>query len=235
VHAGAIYLHRGEQFRIAALDLDAAVAFVEPSEDDYYTQSRDITDIRVLEVTRKTRAGRVDLFFGSVDVTNQVVAYARKRMYSGEIIDVTPLDLPEQRLETRAVWYEVSQALLEEAAVPPKSVPGAAHAAEHCAIGLLPLFAMCDRWDIGGVSFAEHPDTGLCTIFIYDGYPGGAGIAERGFESGVEHLKATLARIRECPCAHGCPSCVQSPKCGNGNEPLDKVAAGRMLAAILRP
>jgi DEAD/DEAH box helicase domain-containing protein len=233
VHRGAVYLHRGEQFRVESLDLDAGVAFVVPSEDDYYTQSRDITDIRVLEVMKKERVGRVDLHFGRVDVTNQVVAFARKRMYSGEIIDVTPLDLPEMRLDTRAVWYEVAPALLDEAGVSHAAVAGAAHAAEHCAIGLLPLFAMCDRWDIGGVSFAEYPDTGLCTVFVYDGYPGGAGIAERGFEAGEDHLRATLQRIRECPCASGCPSCVQSPKCGNGNEPLDKDGAARLLAAVL--
>ena len=233
VHPGAVYLHRGEQFRVAALDLDASVAFVVPSDDDYYTQSRDVTDVRVLETVKKTRVGAVDLLFGRVLVTNQVVAYARKRQYTGELLDVVPLDMPEMQLETRAVWYEVPPALLDEAHILPGDVAGAAHAAEHAAIGLLPLFAMCDRWDIGGVSFAEYPESGLCTIFVYDGYPGGAGIAERGFEAGAQHLRATLQRIRECPCLAGCPSCVQSPKCGNGNEPLDKEGAARLLATVL--
>jgi len=233
VHPGAVYLHRGEQFRVAALELDSSVAFVVPSDDDYYTQSRDVTDVRVLETLRKARVGAVDLLYGRVMVTNQVVAYARKRQYTGELLDVVPLDMPEMQLETRAVWYEVPPALLDEARILPGDVAGAAHAAEHAAIGLLPLFAMCDRWDIGGVSFAEYPESGLCTIFVYDGYPGGAGIAERGFEAGVEHLRATLQRIRECPCTAGCPSCVQSPKCGNGNEPLDKAAAARLLATVL--
>ena len=234
VHSGAIYLHQGRQFLVSALDLDARVALVSPSEDDCYTQPRDITDIRVLDVERKGRAGAVDLFFGSVEVTNQVVAYARKRLYTGEVVEVVPLDLPEMTLETRSVWYTVPDQLLADARIDPPDVGGSAHAAEHAGIGLLPLFAMCDRWDIGGVSTPEHPDTGTCTVFIYDGYPGGAGIAERGFEAGAEHLRATLDAIRGCRCERGCPSCVQSPKCGNGNEPLDKRGAIRLLATILR-
>ncbi len=233
VHPGAIYLHRGEQFRVESLDLESGVALVEPCEVDYATQSRDVTDLRVIEILRKSRAGRVDLFFGTVHVTNRVVAYSRIRIPTGALLDVTPLDLPEQRLATTAVWYEVPPDILGEARITGAAVAGAAHAAEHCAIGLLPLFAMCDRWDVGGVSFAEYPASGLCTVFVYDGYPGGAGIAERGFAMGADHLRATLDRITTCPCRSGCPSCVQSPKCGNGNEPLDKGAARRMLAAML--
>ncbi|TMK21887.1 MAG: DUF1998 domain-containing protein, partial [Actinobacteria bacterium] len=148
--------------------------------------------------------------------------------------DVVPLDLPEQRLETRSVWYTVPDQILADAKIEPPDVGGSAHAAEHTGIGLLPLFAMCDRWDIGGVSTPLHQDTGACTVFIYDGYPGGAGIAERGFEAGAEHLGATLEAIAGCHCESGCPSCVQSPKCGNGNEPLDKHGAIRMLSTILR-
>ena len=234
VHPGAIYLHQGRQFRVSSLDLDARVALVEPSDDDAYTQPRDITDIRVLEIERKGRVGAVDLFFGSVEVTNQVTSYVRKRIYTGEVLEIVPLDLPEVRLETRSVWYTVPDHMLGEAGIEPRDVPGSAHAAEHAAIGLLPLFAMCDRWDIGGVSTAEHQDTGMCTVFVYDGYPGGVGIAERGFEAGAEHLRATLDAIRACRCESGCPSCVQSPKCGNGNEPLDKHGAIRLLARILQ-
>jgi DEAD/DEAH box helicase domain-containing protein len=233
VHPGAIYLHQGRQYHVDSLDIEARVALVRPTDEDAYTQARDITDIRILDVERNGRAGSVDLFFGVVEVTNQVVSYVRKRLYTGDVLDVVPLDMPEQRLETRAVWYTVPPSLLERARIAPVDVPGSAHAAEHAAIGLLPLFAMCDRWDIGGVSTAEHPDTGMCTVFVYDGYPGGAGIAERGFSSGAEHLRATLDAIRACRCEQGCPSCVQSPKCGNGNEPLDKHGAARLLAAIL--
>ncbi len=233
VHRGAIYLHQGQQYLVEALDLEARVALVRPTDDDCYTQARDITDIRIREIERKARVGTTELFFGAVDVTSQVVSYVRKRLYTGEVLDVVPLDLPEAQLSTRAVWYTVPGTLLDAARIAPSDVGGSAHAAEHAQIGILPLFAMCDRWDIGGVSTAEHPDTGMCTIFIYDGYPGGAGIAERGFEAGADHHRATLEAIRACRCERGCPSCVQSPKCGNGNEPLDKNGAARLLAAVL--
>jgi DEAD/DEAH box helicase domain-containing protein len=233
LHPGAIYIHQGEQFRVRALDLGAAVALVEPVNAAYYTQARDITDIHVVNVDARKEAGEVDLFLGDVVVSNQVVGFVRKRLYTNETLDEEPLDLPEQTLLTKAVWYAVPPELLETANLGPEDVPGAAHAAEHAAIGIMPLFAMCDRWDIGGVSTAEHPDTGMCTVFIYDGYPGGAGFAARSFEAGDEHLRATLETIRGCPCESGCPSCVQSPKCGNGNEPLDKNGAARLLDAIL--
>jgi DEAD/DEAH box helicase domain-containing protein len=235
VHAGAIYIHQGEQFEVRALDLGANVAVVSPVDVAHYTEARDITDIRIETVHDRKRAGAVELFFGDVVVSNQVVGFVRKRLYSNETLDEQPLDLPEQTLRTAAVWYTVPAHILVAARLDPASVPGAAHAAEHAAIGLMPLFAMCDRWDIGGVSTAEHPDTGMCTVFIYDGYPGGAGFAARSFEAGTEHLRATMEAIMSCPCERGCPSCVQSPKCGNGNEPLDKDGAARLLAAILTP
>jgi len=233
LHAGAIYLHQGEQFEVHALDLDNLVALVAPTNATHYTQARDITDIRVLSVEDSKPAGAAELFFGTVEVSNQVVGYVRKRLYTNEVIDETPLDMPVQSLETKAVWYTVAESVLRRASVVPSAVSGAVHAAEHAAIGIMPLFAMCDRWDIGGVSTAGHQDTGACTVFIYDGYPGGAGFAARSFEAGTEHMRATLETITGCRCETGCPSCVQSPKCGNGNEPLDKAAAARLLAAIL--
>jgi DEAD/DEAH box helicase domain-containing protein len=235
VHPGAVYLHQGQQFTVEALDLEAGVALVSPADEDCYTQARDLTDVRILAVERTGRAGAAPLFFGRVEVTTQVVSYVRRRLYTGEVLDVVPLDLPETVLETQAVWYTVPPAVLAAARIAPADVAGAAHAAEHAGIGLLPLFAMCDRWDVGGVSTPEHPDTGACTVFIYDGYPGGAGIAERGFEAGALHLAATLDAIRSCRCEAGCPSCVQSPKCGNGNQPLSKDGAARLLEAILAP
>jgi DEAD/DEAH box helicase domain-containing protein len=233
VHPGAIYLHQTEQYRVSALDLGAGVALVRPSDEDVFTQSRDVTDIRVLSSDRKASLGRTEAFFGSVEVTTQVVAAVTKRLFTSEVLGVAPLDLPPMTLRTTAVWYTVPDHLLERAGLGPAEVPGSAHAAEHAAIGLLPLFAMCDRWDIGGVSTAMHPDTGQCTVFVYDGYPGGAGIAERGFAAAVAHQQATLEAIAGCRCEAGCPSCVQSPKCGNGNHPLDKAGAVRMLEAIL--
>ncbi|HEX2032128.1 MAG TPA: DEAD/DEAH box helicase [Actinomycetota bacterium] len=232
-HPGAIYLHQGEQYEVAGLDLDRHVALVRRSDSDYYTQSRDTTDIEVLSVLAESKLGDTPMLFGDVRVTTQVVGYQRKHHLTGEVLDLVALDLPEQTLETRSVWWAVPDAVIARAGVPPAALPGAAHAAEHAAIGLLPLIATCDRWDVGGVSTAFHPDTGSCAIFIYDGYPGGAGISERGFGSGERLLRATMEAIRACPCQSGCPSCVQSPKCGNGNEPLDKDRAADLLREML--
>ncbi len=202
-------------------------------EPDHSTSARDVTDLRVVETLRSRTAGGVALHFGTVDVTSQVVSFLRKRLGSGEVLGEQPLDLPPRELRTRAVWYEVSEQVLAAAGLDPGDVPGAAHAAEHAAIGLLPLFATCDRWDIGGVSTALHADTGACSVFVYDGHPGGAGFAERGYVRGAAWLRATRDAIGSCECATGCPSCVQSPKCGNGNEPLDKAGAVRLLTAVL--
>ncbi|MGA9160781.1 MAG: DEAD/DEAH box helicase [Actinomycetota bacterium] len=236
VHPGAVYLHQGEQFEVRELDLAGGVAIVTRSDPDYYTQSRDTTDIEVVvEAERARLSDRAETSFGTVRVTNQVVAYARKHVATGEVLEIVPLELPPVLLETRAVWWAPSQDVLERASVRSPAVPGAAHAAEHAAIGLLPLVATCDRWDVGGVSTAYHPDTGSCAIFVYDGYEGGAGIAERGFASARRWLEATLETVANCLCPLGCPSCVQSPKCGNGNEPLDKAGAASLLAAMLGP
>jgi DEAD/DEAH box helicase domain-containing protein len=166
-------------------------------------------------------------------VTNQVVGFQRRLVATGEVLGVEPLDLPPRHLVTKAVWYTVGEQALAEAGLAAADVPGAAHAAEHAAIGLLPLFATCDRWDLGGVSTALHPDTGQATVFVYDGHPGGAGFAERGFVRAREWLRATRDVVVDCECLAGCPSCVQSPKCGNGNEPLDKAGARRLLDLVL--
>ncbi len=232
-HEGAVYLHQGESWLVDALDLEESVALVHAEEPDYSTSARDVTDIEVVEELRARSYDGVDLVFGTVDVTSQVVSYLKKRHGSGEVLGEEPLDLPPRQLRTRAVWYTVSPALLEAAGLSSADVPGAAHAAEHAAIGLLPLFATCDRWDIGGVSTALHPDTGTCTVFVYDGHPGGAGFAEQGWVRGAAWLRATREAIASCECPSGCPSCVQSPKCGNGNEPLDKAGAVRLLDVVL--
>ncbi len=232
-HTGAVYLHQGESYVVELLDLEESVALVRPDEPDYSTSARDVTDLRIAETLRSTSYDGVVLSFGTVDVTHQVVSYLRKRLGSGEVLGEEPLDLPPRQLTTRAVWYTVDASLLEAAALAWADVPGAAHAAEHAAIGLLPLFATCDRWDIGGVSTALHEDTGLATVFVYDGHPGGAGFSERGFTRAGDWLQATRDAIASCECATGCPSCVQSPKCGNGNEPLDKAGAVRLLDVVL--
>ena len=232
-HTGAVYLHQGESYVVEQLDLDEAVALVRAEEPDYSTSAREVTDIRVAETLRTAAFDDVSLSFGSVDVTHQVVAYLKKRLGSGEVLGEEPLDLPARQLRTKAVWYTISAELLASVGLEWADVPGAAHAAEHAAIGLLPLFATCDRWDIGGVSTALHEDTGLATVFVYDGHPGGAGFAERGHARAADWLRATRDAIASCECASGCPSCVQSPKCGNGNEPLDKDGAVRLLDVVL--
>jgi DEAD/DEAH box helicase domain-containing protein len=232
-HTGAVYLHQGETYVVERLDLEESVALVRPDDPDYSTSARDVTDIRVVETLRSASYQGVTLSFGTVDVTNQVVSFLRKRLGSGEVLGEEPLDLPPRELRTRSVWYTVPAEVLTQAGLEWADVPGAAHAAEHAAIGLLPLFATCDRWDIGGVSTALHEDTGECTVFVYDGHPGGAGFAERGYARGAAWLQATRDAIASCECTTGCPSCVQSPKCGNGNEPLDKAGAVRFLDAVL--
>jgi DEAD/DEAH box helicase domain-containing protein len=233
VHPGAVYLHQGQAWRVVDLDLDDRVAYVEQSAGDEMTQTRSETDIRILAVDRVERISKVRLCLGSVEVFEQVVGFQRKDTRTGEVLGMVDLDLPPTRLITRAFWYEIDPATLARAGIANGDWPGTLHAAEHAAIGMLPLFTICDRWDVGGVSTALQADTGTPTIVIYDGYPGGAGIAELGFDAGRLLLERTLEAIEACPCATGCPSCVQSPKCGNLNEPLDKSGAAALLRAIL--
>ena len=233
VHQGAVYLHQGVSYVVDELDLTDSVALVHRDDPDWSTAARDTTDIKVISTLRERDLGELTLHHGTVDVTNQVVSYLRRRHLTGQVLDETPLDLPARQLRTRAVWYTLSDAAIGKAGLAPADVPGAAHAAEHAAIGLLPLFATCDRWDIGGVSTALHPDTDRMTVFVYDGQPGGAGFAARGYDTAEQWLRATREAVASCECEAGCPSCVQSPKCGNGNEPLDKAGAVRLLDAVL--
>ena len=234
LHPGGVYLHQGETYLVRELDLVRRVAVVDESDPDFYTQARDVTDIQVVnQIDHSSEFGAVAMSFGTVHVTNQVTGFVRKLVATGEIAGEETLALPPMTLETKAIWWALPGGVLVHAGIGPRELPGAIHAAEHAAIGLLPLVATCDRWDVGGVSTPLHDDTGLTTIFVYDGYPGGAGVTERGFRSARRWLEATFERVRECPCRDGCPSCVQSPKCGNGNEPLDKRAAAALLAAIL--
>lgn len=232
LHEGAVHLHQGETFVVDELDLDGGVAFVHAAEPGWTTSARQVTSIVVDEITDEAVHGAVTSALARVRVTGQVTGYLRT-LPTGEVLDLVELDLPPQTLRTAAVLYTVTPELLTRAGIAQNRVPGALHAAEHAAIGLLPLVASCDRWDIGGVSTAEHPDTGLPTVFVYDGQPGGAGFAERGFAQLRHWLGATLSAIESCACAQGCPSCVQSPKCGNGNHPLDKAGARLLLRAVL--
>ncbi|HEU0213942.1 MAG TPA: DEAD/DEAH box helicase [Jiangellaceae bacterium] len=233
VHSGAVYVHQGETYVVESLDLDHGVAVVRPDTPDYTTTARDVSDLRVLDEERTATWGAARLAFGSVEVSSQVVGLLKRRFGTGEVLGEEPLDLPPRELRTRAVWWSMPDPVVAAAGVSTEAAPGAAHAAEHAAIGMLPLVATCDRWDIGGMSTARHADTGMLTVFVHDGHPGGAGFAERGFDAATAWLRATRDAITACPCPEGCPSCVQSPKCGNGNDPLDKTGAVRLLDALL--
>jgi DEAD/DEAH box helicase domain-containing protein len=232
VHGGAVYLHLGEAYRVLELDHEARAALVEPFAGDEYTQAKKDTMTAILETARTERRLGVDLSFGAVTVTEQVVAYQRKRIQDGETIETVALDLPQTEFETEAVWFPPESGMLEGLEEMPRLL-GSLHAAEHSLIALLPLWAMCDRWDIGGLSTNLHFQTGRPTIFVYDGHAGGVGITERGFDA-FEGWAADTAKLLDgCPCDHGCPSCVQSPKCGNLNEPLDKAGALTLLQRML--
>jgi DEAD/DEAH box helicase domain-containing protein len=231
VHDGAIYLHMGRSYLVRELDLGSRRAVLEPFDGDYFTQAKreSMTYIERLEARRMTSG--VTLSYGSVVYSETVLGYQRKRLQDMEVIDFQSLDLPTTEFPTRALWYELDE-LIDGEPFPPAALLGALHALEHGQIAVLPLIAMCDRWDIGGLSTNAHPQTGGPTIFIYDGHPGGVGITRRGFEE-FERLVTDAQRlIGECPCRSGCPSCVQSPKCGNLNEPLHKAGALELLARM---
>jgi DEAD/DEAH box helicase domain-containing protein len=233
VHEGAVYLHLGRAYEVRELDLTVRRALLEPFGDDYYTQAKreSITYIERLQERREVMG--VTLSFGSVVVEETVLGYQRKSLQDQEVIDFNALALPSVEFETRALWYELDD-LLESEEFPLQQLLGALHAVEHSQIAVLPLIAMCDRWDIGGLSTNAHPQTGGPTIFIYDGHPGGVGLTRRGFDQ-FERLTADARRlVGECPCRSGCPSCVQSPKCGNLNEPLSKHGALELFGRMAR-
>jgi DEAD/DEAH box helicase domain-containing protein len=230
-HDGAVYLHQGESYLVGSLDLDDKVALVEPRDPGYTTQAHDVTDIDVTGERQRVRWGAADLVLAEVTVTRQVTGYTRVRSDKKTRGPEIELQLPERTLATAAVLWTIPNDRVVP--LPGNDLPGAAHAAEHASIGLLPLFATCDRWDIGGLSTELHPATGQLTVFVYDGQPGGAGFAERGFAVAANWLRATRDAIHSCPCETGCPSCIQSPKCGNGNNPLSKPGAVALLDILL--
>ena len=232
VHVGAVYVHQGQAFLVDEYDEEGGFAVVHRDNPDYSTMARTVTEIEILSTDSVRDWGDATIGFGAVDVSHQVVSFLRRRTGSGEVLSEEPLELPARSLRTKAVWWTLTSTAAAEA-LDTAHIPGAAHAAEHAAIGMLPLLATCDRWDVGGVSTAMHRDTGMVTIFVYDGYPGGAGFAERGFDVARNWLTVTREAIEACECAAGFPSCVHSPKCGNGNEPLNKAAAITLLNAIL--
>ena len=230
-HPGAIYLHFGRSYEVEELDVEGRRALVRPFVGDFYTQPKKETDTYVERVLDCREVGPATLSYGIVSVTEQVTAFQRKRVTDHEVLDLIALDMPEEHFTTQALWYELpEQALAED--FPLDVLQGSLHAAEHAQIAVLPLIAMCDRWDIGGLSTAFHAQTGRPTIFIYDGHPGGVGIARQGFRMFETLVDDAIRLISECPCRAGCPSCVQSPKCGNLNEPLNKAGALELLGRL---
>jgi DEAD/DEAH box helicase domain-containing protein len=234
VHEGAVYLHLGESYLVRELDLQARTALVTPYRGDYYTQAKKETNTAIEEELRHERRCGLDLSFGRISVTERVVAYQKKSIRDQSTLETVELDLPETSFETEAIWYLPEPEQLAGLDKMPKLL-GTLHAAEHSMIALLPLWAMCDRWDIGGLSTNIHFQTNRPTVFIYDGHSGGVGITERGFAAFDGWVEDTARMLEGCPCTDGCPSCVQSPKCGNLNEMLDKHGAltflRRMVAA----
>jgi DEAD/DEAH box helicase domain-containing protein len=233
VHEGAVYIHQGDSYLVRRLDLADRVALVEPGDPGYTTTARDVTEVELHGELRQVSWGEAEICFGEVQVTRQVVSFTRRRADTGAPFGETALDLPPRQLRTRAVWWTVSAAQRDRLAAAGIDLGGAAHAVEHASIGLLPLFATCDRWDVGGASADLHPATGRLTVVVYDGHDGGAGFAERGFQAAPDWLGATRQAISSCDCEAGCPSCVQSPKCGAANHPLSKRGAVALLDILL--
>jgi DEAD/DEAH box helicase domain-containing protein len=234
VHDGAVFLHQGDTYLVDKLDLETRTAYVEPAEVNYYTRTTELSDLRIIREWQHRPVGVVTLSLGEVEVNSSVIGYRKKAQLTEEIIGEEPLDLPPQIFNTVALWFDLPPKAVERITKSGLDFAGGIHAVEHAAISVLPLFALCDRNDIGGVSTPFHPDTGRAQIFIYDAHPGGIGIAEKGFELVRGLWEKTYLAVSECPCESGCPSCIQSPKCGNNNEPLDKKAAVILLEELLR-
>ena len=245
IHPGAIYLHQGESYLVTRLDLSGHTAYAAPTSASYYTQTKEIEDLHIIRLIRSRSCGparlpesqrdgeQVKVYLGEVEITNNVVGFKKKAQYTDEVIGEEPLDLPPIIFPTVAMWFDLPSEAIDRLDRAQLDFAGGLHAAEHAAIAMLPLFTLCDRNDIGGLSTPLHPDTGNAQIFIYDAYPGGIGITEKGFDLVEELWRATLEAITTCPCEEGCPSCIQSPKCGNNNKPLDKKAARILLEGLL--
>ena len=232
VHEGAVYIHQGRSYVVTDLTEEAALV-TEKAAIGYRTRAREHSSVRIVgERDAQMWGDGIRWSFGSVEVTSQVIGYTELTLPTMEVVAQHELDMPEHVLPTAAVWWTIPADLTQAAGIAPGDLPGALHAAEHASIGMLPLLATCDRWDIGGLSISSHPQTGAPTVFVHDGHAGGAGFAERGYRVGAQWLEATLAVVESCACTAGCPSCVQSPKCGNNNEPLDKAGAITLLRLL---
>ena len=233
VFKGAVYVHQGVSYVSTELDLEDGSAHVVRGNPGWSTAARSVSAFDIIGSSASRAWGAATLHYGDIRVTTRVTSFLR-RLPSGEVIGEHPLDLPERTLVTKGVWWTLPEDELADAGITPDVAPGALHAAEHCSIGLISLVAQGDRWDIGGVSTALHPDTDMPTVVVYDALPGGSGFAERAYARATEWLTATKEAIETCACESGCPACIQSPKCGNGNSPLDKHGAIALLDLLLR-
>ncbi|MFV0407694.1 MAG: DEAD/DEAH box helicase [Propioniciclava sp.] len=233
VHPEAVYVHQGETWIVDELNEAEQWALVRRAEPNYFTQAQSVTTVRILTEEKQRAFGHGAIHVGAIELTGQVTGYLRRDPITGSVWDSHPLDFPEQTMLTRAVWWTLPTASLDQIAVTAADLPGAVHAAEHAAIGILPAFVPCDRWDLGGLSTTRHPDTGLATVFVHDGLPGGSGLADAAYNLAERWWAATLQRLLTCTCESGCPACVVSPKCGSGNNPLHKEGASLIVAALL--
>ncbi|WP_342372870.1 DEAD/DEAH box helicase [Propioniciclava soli] len=233
VHPEAVYVHQGETWVVDELDEHDRVALVRAARPEYFTQAQSVSDVRILTTDRTRPLGLGTVHVGTVELAGQVTGYLRRDAETGKVWDSNPLEFPPRRMTTRATWWTLPADVVARLPFADAALPGAVHGAEHTAIGLLPALVPCDRWDIGGLSTVLHPDTGLTTVFVHDGLPGGSGIADAGFDAAERWWTATLDRLLTCGCETGCPACVVSPKCGNGNNPLDKDAAALVVAALI--
>ena len=233
LHPGGVYLHQGEAYLITHLDIESHTAYGAATDVPYYTEVRDLTDTRILNVYKHKRAGRTTAYLGEVEVSTTVKGFRRVAHFTNEVLGEERVSLPTLSYNTVALWFDIPDDTLAHVKSERLDLAGGLHAMEHAAIGVLPIFALCDRNDIGGLSTPLHPDTGRPQVFIHDGHPGGVGITEHGYEIIEDLWKATLDVVSQCPCQEGCPSCVHSPKCGNNNQPLDKAVAQLLLQDIL--
>ncbi|MDY3049016.1 MAG: DEAD/DEAH box helicase [Rothia sp. (in: high G+C Gram-positive bacteria)] len=232
-HPGAVYTHQGKTYLVEELSVEEGVIGLRPAELDYYTQAKEVSDLALEGSSQQKQWGQVSFHYGPVKVSSQVINFQKKSLASHRSLGSEALDLPAQELRSQALYFSFPLSLVQEAGLSAEQLPGALHAIEHAAIGLLPLLASCDRWDLGGLSRAFHPDTQQPSIFIYDTHPGGAGFSQKGFEDLESWLLATFRALLACDCERGCPSCVHSPQCGSRNEPLDKQGAVLLLGRIL--
>lgn len=232
-HPGAIYLHHGNSYQVDKLDLTNRVIRVRPSDAPYFTRVKSEKETEILEITASKPVGNFLIRMGRLRVTEHILGYEKRRLFTQELIDANPLDIPPQTFDTVGFWLEIEPALAKRIQDARLHFMGGIHAVEHALISMFPLFALCDRNDIGGISCPLHPQVGKGAIFIYDGYPGGIGLAARGYEIISPLLEKTRELVSSCPCTEGCPACIHSPKCGSGNKPLDKKAAATILGYLL--